>query len=951
MPRFQITAPDGRLVTVEGDTAPTEKDATEIFASLPPKEKAGASFAPDQVSSAIANPQGDAEQRLREREAIAVRTGVRREKERIVRENVEAGVPLNPEEELPAVMRARLSFEGNIDKQVEQLAKRDDVLGARKTKDGRNVIVRISGENGPRDVLLHPKGALTAGDFAGAAAPLLKAGTMAAVGAVTAPASLPLATLAAGGTAATAEAMSSGGSRLFAGQEIDPKELAGASAKEGVINAALPLAIGGGKAALGGIRRALTSGAGELERKLPAAASRLGIEPSLAETTGSPIVAKLGRLTPEEESSRQMALRIAKDRGVAAGKPMPLASESDIASEVQPVFAQAEQASAKGVSTAMTNAEKAAQAQIQTELDSGIIPTTRSTSEVGDFIRNKIAGKMDSRTAELRANAEKLYGTANAIAEAEGITVAPNAVAKLRGELDEDTHRALLEFAPGIKKIPALERLLTEETTTNTGVLDAAGKAISETAPPPPLTIPQARELRAVVYEMAHGGGTAPGEGGVPKRYLTRLYKALDDDLDAAIKGGSDELRLSHSIADTYYKSKIQPLQQSDVAKLFLETDAAGRMGGDEIVERLFRGEGNLDALRAYRNVLGEKSPEWKLLVRQGLQTMIDDAGRGGRSDAGRFLTRLNTLKTELADEIIGPVAMNLRSNARLMARAQGVKIPEDELADALAAAPSKVGKLLEEAIQRETAHDLQYNSAIQKQLRDGTLTPRTIGSPDDFLTRFIEGRQTSAADIRQALTQIGAKSPEAVEQIRQRALQNVLDRARAKPALGRVTTGETEDLNHEILASSLEGDELKRLQAIIGDRGVQFLKDLATYSEATAKRLVNESGRRVAPETMAKEGISGFIGFKRNAVGALVDASAATTRALGGGAAVRNPAVRTFIETGRLPQLGPLARAGIFATPDALDAKGEIEGEKRLSSEAKPGTHNKRAEKLPLAK
>lgn len=41
MPRYQITAPDGRVVTVEGDNPPTQEDATTIFAQLPPKEAKG----------------------------------------------------------------------------------------------------------------------------------------------------------------------------------------------------------------------------------------------------------------------------------------------------------------------------------------------------------------------------------------------------------------------------------------------------------------------------------------------------------------------------------------------------------------------------------------------------------------------------------------------------------------------------------------------------------------------------------------------------------------------------------------------------------------------------------------------------------------------------------------------------------------------------------------------
>ena len=37
MPRYQVTAPDGRTVTLEGDAPPTDADLDGIFASLPPK--------------------------------------------------------------------------------------------------------------------------------------------------------------------------------------------------------------------------------------------------------------------------------------------------------------------------------------------------------------------------------------------------------------------------------------------------------------------------------------------------------------------------------------------------------------------------------------------------------------------------------------------------------------------------------------------------------------------------------------------------------------------------------------------------------------------------------------------------------------------------------------------------------------------------------------------------
>ncbi len=42
MPRYKITSPDGREVTIEGSRPPTQEDAAKIFTSLPPKKEAPA---------------------------------------------------------------------------------------------------------------------------------------------------------------------------------------------------------------------------------------------------------------------------------------------------------------------------------------------------------------------------------------------------------------------------------------------------------------------------------------------------------------------------------------------------------------------------------------------------------------------------------------------------------------------------------------------------------------------------------------------------------------------------------------------------------------------------------------------------------------------------------------------------------------------------------------------
>lgn len=59
MPRYKITAPDGREVTVEGPRPPTNEDAVKLFASLPPKSAA---------APAIVIPEAGAEPASRGRE-------------------------------------------------------------------------------------------------------------------------------------------------------------------------------------------------------------------------------------------------------------------------------------------------------------------------------------------------------------------------------------------------------------------------------------------------------------------------------------------------------------------------------------------------------------------------------------------------------------------------------------------------------------------------------------------------------------------------------------------------------------------------------------------------------------------------------------------------------------------------------------------------------------------
>lgn len=844
-----------------------------------------------------------------------------KERERIIQQNLRPGVPLDPDAGLPASIRARVSFETNPDKQVELLAKQPGILGARKTKDGSNIIATIADENGKeRDVLLHPKNSgITGGDVAGAAFPLAKAGVATAVSS-TGLGLLPTAALLALSGAGT-HAVGTGLSRASAGQDIDPKELALSSAKEGALNAALPLATAGGKAVLEGGANLLTRGGrGALEQAVIPAAERQGIPLSASMATGSPVLARaektagLSKLAAQEQG----ALKAAKDRAVGLSGPAAVPTEADIASGVQPIFAQAEQSAKGGVNQGFSDAQKAAQLRIQTQLDSGLVPTNLTQSEAGNFIRSKVEAARDAFQTASKKNYGDLYAKANE----EGLTIPTDGLTKLTKEIQaKDPHGAVAQIVPEVNRIFGLESSLTRGTPAKaTGLLDANGRPIMEAAKPPaPVTLPQAIELRAVINDKIARGEAV---GDIPGKYLKDLSASLTEAIDQGVKSGSPELQAAFQKARGAYAKDIGKFTSADVGKLFVNPESGAALGDNEVIPRLFSGQGNLDALQKFKAVLDPN--DYKLLLRQGVQSLVDSAKRGSNIvDAESFLNKIGSLSPDMREEVLGPLAKPLQDSTKILARAQGSKnIPEDELLDALRASPGQASQLLEAAVQRESAYNQTYNSAIQKQLRDGVLGPRTMGNPDDFVKRFLSNASTT--DVRQALTQIGAKSPQAVESLRARTLQNILDSSGARAPVGQQTTGTFQNLDAKKLLEFTTGSNREKYQAVLGKDGIQFLDDMATIAEAQAKREAAQASSGLPFTHGAAKEIAGAAGSSvRDIAGTAYNLAALIPRAILGNAQ-RSAAVRQFLSTGKIPSFGlpPVARGVILAAPEEVKAE-----------------------------
>lgn len=908
-----------------------------VVFDAPPKS--GVVF--DPMADAIADPTGGAEQRLREKEAVGVRTQVRKEEDNFVKQNAESGIPIRPRKALDAGIRARLSAEPDPAVQAKMLADRG--IPARVSKDGKNVLARVKGDDGKdEDVPLHPFGGVTAGSVAGAAFPLAKLGANIGVGIASGGMSLIPAAATMGLGALATEALTTGGSRIASGQPLaDTGERA---LTEGTVNAAFPLAIGAVGATAKGARALIARKPSILAQNFAGASERTGVPGFPSQTTDSTVLARaeeaagLKKLKAEQQGS----LRTAFDRELGPSGSGGVLSESEIAKKVQPILATDAEVAERGARITMTDAEREAQRELTAQLDAGIIPAGASNTAVAQNTRTKF----EDFVTKVKKDAETNYPIFYKKAEDEGIELSKDSITNLVKEIEKKDPAGVAEFlAPSIKQVKAVEQKLTKPLAQAgpTGEVDDAGKAImTEEIPAPPLTFDQAIRQRAILRQKIN----APDDplGDVVKSYYKQLEKAYTEAIDDGLKRGSPELRTLYETARGSYAEGADALERGVVQRLFREAGEAGRVPDERVVSQLFEGGGKLEALRDMKNILGADSADYKLLLRQGLQNMIDDAGQkgtGGLIDVQSFLTKVNAMGKEMSAEVLGPLEAPLKATAQALSIAsKGPKsaalIPADELADALAASPARVKLLIERAVQRQQAYESEYIAGIMGQMTGGRMGIKALGNLDTFVTDFVP--KASAADMRQILTQVDAASPGSADQIRQRVLANIRRDVTATKATGTKTTNETFDLSPEAIAKYTDGPEAEKYRAILGNRVMQFLDDMATIAESNALRIERGAKEGVTPRVFGKEAISGAAGFLRNAISTGIDLATILPRAIVGNAE-RLKVVRDFLTTGAFPTLRPAATGAIRTTPGALREAGQV-----LSDE-------QTARPMPLAK
>ncbi len=163
----------------------------------------------------------------------------------------------------------------------------------------------------------------------------------------------------------------------------------------------------------------------------------------------------------------------------------------------------------------------------------------------GEQIGGKIRGGIDKAKLKFRADQKQLYDKAFDLVP-DGASGRLNEVIKLRAELQKKIQSNPKAFAPFIN--PALKQI--DELLENDGIMD----------------LKIGRELRTAIRLTTDvtGPGGAVGVTKPQAQYITRIYKALSDDLNQIVKdkGGAEaqkaQLEADQTRADLIAKATLE---------------------------------------------------------------------------------------------------------------------------------------------------------------------------------------------------------------------------------------------------------------------------------------------------------------------------------------------------------------------------------------------------------
>lgn len=772
-----------------------------------------------------------------QRDADIARKDQRLAAENFVKANT-TDAPLDVTSGLPAGLRAKLSFERTPERQAKWLAQQPGILGVRKATDG-TLIARVAGEQGaPRDVLVDER-KFTGADLADMAgdAPVAAASLAAAAwsGGLSL---LPQAAITAGAGALTGAAQDAM-VRTGAGLPVDPGEIALSRGAQMGIDAAIPLGIGGSKR-LAQLLVGKSHFAGPLENEAAAAAARLRattgapIELTAAQASGNPMLARAeafaskvpgGNVLTDQAARQDQALRAAQAY-ILGGDPATVPAEALIGQKAGEVLAKGRAGALTGVQAERTAAQAAAERDLRALLDAKLVPGNITPSEAGQALRGRVQGLRD----QFKENARKLYDAAYISAGGKDLAVPMKPVTDLLAGIKGDTSEAAQALMPEIRNLLGVGEKL-----------------------PAALPLNQARELRSLIADKLGQGDAMPG---IPDRYLSKLHDALTTAIDGGVKAAPNpDVGRALAAANKYYRENAWKYTQPGVSELFSVPGQKSFLGDSQVARRIFAGEGNVDLLRRYRDLLGPASTEYRAVLRGGLNEVLERSRFGGDFvKADELLSSLKAMNPEFRREVLGPIEKELLATNDLLRVAQstGNKLSTDDVERVLGAKPGAAADTLRAMLQKQRNVDGWYNRKIVRELTDGQFNPAEFNA-DEFVTRFVNN--SSAEEARQVLAQLRVADPTLPEQIKRRTMLNLLERTQAPIKADALAERERlGTLSMEKLARELRGPDAEKLQVILGKDAVDNLRDvlLVQASREKSKNAAGAAGSLVTSNILA---------------------------------------------------------------------------------------------------
>ena len=337
-----------------------------------------------------------------------------------------------------------------------------------------------------------------------------------------------------------------------------------------------------------------------------------------------------------------------------------------------------------------------------------------------------------------------------------------------------------------------------------------------------PITIDNLRGIRTELFESIGNDGIFPSLSKADKQ---RLVNGISNDIDALVNKADPAVRPALKDANAKYKDAMVRYNHDFFEKTSQSFGEQGGAGSGTIFAHLSGKSGG-----EYVTLLkGMAKDEPKILI-SARDTIVADLQKEHGSDPQKMVEAINGMATEVQTEFF-PNLGQIKALANRAASLSGIVNLEGKVllsnikdTDAFAAALTDKRKgaasAAVEALLTKTADDIKLfkNNVLQ----DASLAGN---QPRQFVEGVTSGSLYEAIDVKKVMDSLEAKSPDAAANVRQIAINRLLDRSSGDTAKSSNASKLLKELN--------DPDQAPRLVTLLGqdtyDFMVQTAKDLKT--------------------------------------------------------------------------------------------------------------------------